>query len=39
MPDGYEDTFAELGEEIKNGLSHRARAMDKVVAWLDREND
>ena len=39
VPDGYEDTFAELGEEIKNGLSHRARAMDKVVAWLDREND
>jgi len=34
VPDGYEDTFAELGEEIKNGLSHRARAMEKVVAWL-----
>ncbi|MCP5537979.1 MAG: RdgB/HAM1 family non-canonical purine NTP pyrophosphatase [Akkermansiaceae bacterium] len=34
VPDGYDQTFAELGEDIKNGLSHRARAMEKVVAWL-----
>lgn len=34
VPDGHDLTFAELGEEIKNGLSHRARAMEKVVAWL-----
>lgn len=36
VPDGYQDTFAELGEDIKNGLSHRARAMEQVVAWLGR---
>ncbi|MBT8043739.1 MAG: non-canonical purine NTP pyrophosphatase, partial [Verrucomicrobiae bacterium] len=30
-------TFAELGKEIKNGLSHRARAMGKVVAWLAKQ--
>ena len=34
VPLGYHQTFAELGEEVKNGLSHRARAMDKVCAWL-----
>lgn len=33
-PDGYEESFAELGEEVKNGMSHRARALEGVVAWL-----
>ncbi len=36
VPDGYERTFAELGEDVKNGLSHRAQAMQQVVAWLGR---
>ena len=36
VPDGHEQTFAELGEEIKNDLSHRARAMEKEVAWLEK---
>jgi len=34
MPDGFTQTFAQLGEDIKNGFSHRARALDKVQAWL-----
>jgi XTP/dITP diphosphohydrolase len=34
VPDGYDQTFAELGDSVKNGFSHRARAMEKVVAWL-----
>jgi XTP/dITP diphosphohydrolase len=34
-PDGYAQTFAELGAEVKNALSHRGRALAKVVAWLD----
>lgn len=33
-PDGYDQTFAELGEAVKNGFSHRARAMGKVLGWL-----
>ena len=37
VPDGYEETFAELGEDVKNGLSHRARAMAQVVGWLSAE--
>ena len=35
-PEGYEASFAELGEEVKNGMSHRARALDGVVNWLTR---
>ena len=34
VPEGYTESFAELGPGIKNGLSHRARAMEKLVDWL-----
>ncbi len=30
VPDGYEETFGELGEDIKNRLSHRACALEKL---------
>ena len=36
VPEGYTESFAELGPGIKNGLSHRARAMEKLVDWLHR---
>ncbi len=36
VPEGYQESFAELGEEVKNSLSHRARALDEVAAWLAR---
>lgn len=35
IPEGYERTFAELGDAVKNRLSHRARALAQAVAWLD----
>jgi len=34
-PDGHEQSFAELGEEIKNTMSHRARALEELKVWLD----
>ncbi len=34
IPDGHDQTFAELGETIKNSLSHRARALHQVVEFL-----
>ena len=34
VPDGYEASFAELGEDVKNTLSHRARALEGVREWL-----
>ena len=35
VPTGHEGTFSELGDDVKNQLSHRARALAKVVAWLE----
>ena len=34
QPDGYDKTFAELGMEIKNHISHRARATQKLADYL-----
>ncbi len=34
MPEGYDKTFAELGEEEKNKISHRAIATNKLIGFL-----
>ena len=34
QPDGYDQTFAELGMDIKNRISHRARAVAKLAEFL-----
>lgn len=34
QPDGYETTFAEMNSSIKNRMSHRALALDKVKDYL-----
>jgi XTP/dITP diphosphohydrolase len=34
MPEGCTKTFAEMGPDEKNKISHRARAAQKLVAWL-----
>lgn len=33
-PEGYDKTFAELGPEVKNHISHRARAVAKLAEYL-----
>lgn len=38
MPHGYPQTFAELGDDIKNDISHRAIATQKLVEFLLRNN-
>ena len=35
-PDGYDKTFAELGADIKNQISHRARAVAKLAEFLEK---
>lgn len=35
VPDGYDQTFGELSDDVKNRISHRARALTKVRAFLD----
>ena len=37
VPDGHDLTFAELGETVKNTMSHRARALEKALAWLESQ--
>lgn len=34
QPDGYDKTFAELGIDIKNRISHRARATQRLAEYL-----
>ena len=34
IPEGYDKSFAELGPEIKNQISHRGRAMLKLLDYL-----
>ena len=37
VPEGYDKSFAELGESIKNGISHRARAVAKLAEYLKQK--
>jgi XTP/dITP diphosphohydrolase len=34
VPDGYHQTFAELSDEVKNQISHRARALIQLRSFL-----
>jgi XTP/dITP diphosphohydrolase len=35
VPDGYDKTFGELGPEVKNTISHRARALEELHRKLE----
>ena len=34
VPEGYNESFAQLGMDVKNHISHRARAVEKLVKHL-----
>lgn len=34
VPDGYNETFAQLDSETKNKISHRAKALQKMLEFL-----
>lgn len=35
VPEGYDKTFAQLSSETKNKISHRARAMEKFLSYIN----
>ncbi len=35
IPEGHDKTFAELGDDVKNTLSHRSRALVQVTEFLN----
>lgn len=35
VPEGYTETFAELGDAVKNTISHRALAVQQLKTFLD----
>ncbi len=37
MPDGFDKTFAQLTRKEKNKISHRARAVEKVIEFVEDE--
>lgn len=38
VPDGFDRTFAEMTGEEKNAISHRGRAVRKLVEYMHRKN-
>ncbi len=34
QPEGYDSTFAQLGNDVKNKISHRAKAVEKLAEYL-----
>jgi XTP/dITP diphosphohydrolase len=38
VPAGFEQTFAELGEDVKNQLSHRAKALAKLKEFFNNKD-
>lgn len=38
IPEGYNQTFAELSAEVKNTMSHRKRSVEKLAQFLNKLN-
>ncbi len=39
IPDGYEETFSQLGDGVKGSLSHRSRALAKAIEYLQHPDN
>jgi len=38
IPEGYENTWSELDNEVKDSMSHRSRALQKLASYLEKLN-
>lgn len=38
IPDGFNQTFAEIGIDFKNKISHRAKAVKKLIDFLEKNS-
>lgn len=34
QPEGFNETYAEMGSSLKNTISHRSRALEKLVDYF-----
>lgn len=37
LPDGFDQTFAEMAPYLKNGISHRGKAITKMIRFLESQ--
>ncbi len=38
IPQGYRSTFAEMDAALKNSISHRGKAIQKLISYLEKKN-
>jgi XTP/dITP diphosphohydrolase len=38
VPDGFSETFAQMDSELKNSISHRARAFQQFACFFDKND-
>ncbi|MCE4605811.1 MAG: XTP/dITP diphosphatase [Desulfurococcales archaeon] len=39
VPKGFDKTFSELGEDVKNKISHRSKAFTELAMWLSQSRN
>ncbi len=39
VPDGYTQSYAELGDDVKSRISHRAQAWSRLAEWWQRRTE